>query len=279
MAVELNEFVQLLVPALKDHLSQGEHTLLALPDQVVQVRRVCSDDNADAYDVERVVVQDAAFAGYLLQLANSALYGYGKDECRRVLDAIRRLGVQRVGSLSLVYMSRQLHQSTGLEPRFVPLLQRNWLRSWEMVRGAGDHYWRRRGNSLPHHFKVDISDVITSAVLYFTGALGVITVAAGNKEIASQLGGVELEQMALRINHRIVVPLLQFWGLEKNYAQRLSQLEVEGSGLNDTDFLRLTVLTQANLRRDIPWITEEHLEHWRERFDQLNIPVSVPLSV
>lgn len=277
--VELNDFVQMLVPAIKAHLGPGENTLLALPDQVMQVRRICSDNNADAHDVERVVVQDPAFAGYLLQLANSTLYGYGKDQCRRVIDAIRRLGVQRVGSLSLVYMSRQLHQSGQIEPRFIPLLQRNWLRSWEMVRGASDHYWRRRGNMPAHHFRVDISDVITAAVLFFTGSLAVITVVASDEEMASNLQGNELEAMALQLNHRIMMPLLQFWGIDKTYAQQLATLDVPNTGLSEIDFLRLTVLTQANLRRDILWLSDTHLEQWRNRFEILNIPISMPSTV
>ncbi len=272
--MDLQTIVEPLIPALKKHLGDGVDTgspLLTLPEHVLEVRRVCTDANSTVRDVEALVMHDPAFAGYLLQLANSVLYGYGKDNCRRVGDAICRLGVERVGQLALVYVARQFHQSRQVPGKYVPLLQRNWLRSWELVRGASEQYWARRGNSLAHHFSVDISDVVTSAVLYFTGGLALITVAAIEHPWEQEMGPKTLEQIALKLNHRLLPAVFKYWGLDPQMATSLAALKAEKTSLCANDFLRLTILNSPSLEADVMTLTPEVKAQWLARLETLHM--------
>ena len=59
------------------------------------------DPDCEVHDVYRLLKTDPVLSGRLITLANSALFGSGRDETRNLEDAVVRLGMKQV--IDLVY--------------------------------------------------------------------------------------------------------------------------------------------------------------------------------
>ncbi|GAA5214174.1 HDOD domain-containing protein [Corallincola platygyrae] len=264
-----NNLIRALLPSLKRQLAPQGGSLLALPQNVLEVRRLCNDDDTSIAQVSQAVVQDPAFAGYLLQMANSAMYGFGWNECTRIEDAIKRLGLRRVSKTSLLYASRQLHQDQHVPASLKPLLQANWQRSWKLVKDASEAYWKRRGKLPEHHFPVAIADVLTASVLYFSGALAILTIAANERELLEQNSELPLERTALLYNRGMLRSVLSMWGMGADFAKGLADLPVE-QGMCRNDFLRLALLNQSEIAIQMGF-TMDQQEAWKARLTDLRM--------
>ncbi|RCU49201.1 MULTISPECIES: HDOD domain-containing protein [Corallincola] len=271
-----NNLIKALLPALKRQLGPEQGSLLALPQNVLEVRRLCNEDDSSIGQVSSAVVQDPAFAGYLLQMANSAMYGFGWNECTRIEDSIKRLGLQRVAKTSLLYASRQLHQDQHVPREMRPLLQTNWQRSWQLVKDASEAYWKRRGRLPEHHFPVAIADVLTASVLYFSGALAILSIAARESELLAEHTDLPLERTALLYNRGMLRSVLTLWGMGSDYAKGLADLPVEGTSLCRNDFIRLALLNQPEIAIQLGFNMDTQ-EEWRERLTELRMlqPIKV----
>jgi HD-like signal output (HDOD) protein len=243
---------------------------------VLEVRRLCNEEESTIAQVCNAVVQDPAFAGYLLQMANSAMYGFGWNECTRIEDSVKRLGLQRVAKTSLLYASRQLHQDQQVPREIRTLLQANWQRSWQLVKDASAAYWKRRGRLPEHHFPVAIADVLTASVLYFSGALAILSIAAREKELLAEHSELPLERTALMYNRGMLRSVLTLWGMGSDYAKSLIDLPAEGSSVTRNDFIRLALLNQTEVAIQLGFDSTVQ-ETWRERLLDLRMlqPVKV----
>ena len=216
---------------------EGESTLLSLPEHVVEVRKLCKADTSDVYDVEQIVAHDPAFCGYLLQLANSPLYGVGKQECQRLVDAVRRLGLHAVGETALVFAMRQLHQARGVSPVVINQMKLNWQKGWDLGRRATELYWQHRHQGSGEARRIDVSDVVTAGILTRVGHLAVYTAAAVLERKDRTFTTEQLATIAEELNPLVLPALLEHWRVGADYARYLLQPPPPAAALHHTDYL------------------------------------------
>lgn len=185
--------------------------LLSLPETLLRLHTICRSDVGDVYHIESEVTGDPGFTSYLLQLSNSALYGTGKLPCTSTVNAVRRIGIHAVGEMAMVYALRGLHRIRHASPPLLTLLEHNWQRSWNLAQNATRLYWQHEQRQ--RH--VDVSDILTSGILYFSGVLACYT---AYHELVQQYQDTltppdkQLEQQALALNTRFLPTLLAKWG-------------------------------------------------------------------
>lgn len=75
-------------------------TIPSLPAVVLKLRQILGDPEVDFGDLARVIEYDAGLTANILQLANSAFFGWSR-EISSVREAITRLGTQRVFQMVL----------------------------------------------------------------------------------------------------------------------------------------------------------------------------------
>ena len=72
-----------------------------LPEILFGLQKLMDDPDCEVEDVYRLIKTDPSCSGRLITLANSALFGSGRDETRNLEDAVGRLGMKQV--MDLVY--------------------------------------------------------------------------------------------------------------------------------------------------------------------------------
>jgi len=72
-----------------------------LPEILLGLQKLMDDPDCEVEDVYRLIKTDPVMSGRLITLANSALFGSGRDKTRNLENAIVRLGMKQV--LDLVY--------------------------------------------------------------------------------------------------------------------------------------------------------------------------------
>ncbi len=72
-----------------------------LPEILLGLQKLMNDPDCEVEDVYRLLKTDPVLSGRIITLANSALFGSGKDTTRNLEDAVVRLGMQQV--MDLVY--------------------------------------------------------------------------------------------------------------------------------------------------------------------------------
>jgi HD-like signal output (HDOD) protein len=82
-------------------LIEGRPDLPPLPEVLLGLQKLMSDPDCEVEDVYRLLKTDPVLSGRIITLANSALFGSGKDTTRNLEDAVVRLGMQQV--MDLVY--------------------------------------------------------------------------------------------------------------------------------------------------------------------------------
>ncbi len=70
-----------------------------LPEILFGLQKLMEDPDCEVEDVYRLIKTDPVLSGRLITLANSALFGTGKEETRNLEDAVVRLGMQQVMDL------------------------------------------------------------------------------------------------------------------------------------------------------------------------------------
>ena len=77
-------------------LIQSNPNLPPLPEILFGLQKIIDDPDCEVEDVYRLIKTDPVLSGGLITLANSALFGTGRDETRDLKDAVVRLGMKQV---------------------------------------------------------------------------------------------------------------------------------------------------------------------------------------
>jgi HD-like signal output (HDOD) protein len=83
------------------NLVRTNANLPPLPEILLGLQKLIDDPDCEVEDVYRLLKTDAVLSGRLITLANSALFGSGREETRNLEDAVVRLGMKQV--MDLVY--------------------------------------------------------------------------------------------------------------------------------------------------------------------------------
>ncbi len=82
-------------------LVRTKPNLPPLPKILLGLQKLMDDSDCDVEDVYRLIKTDPVLSGRLITLANSALFGSGRDETQNLEDAVVRLGMKQ--SMDLLY--------------------------------------------------------------------------------------------------------------------------------------------------------------------------------
>jgi len=93
-------------------LENGTLVLPTLPEVALRVRDVADDEEANASDLAKIIITDAALSTRLLKVANSPLYR-GRIEIDSVQMAVARLGQKIIRSLVTSLVMEQMFQATS----------------------------------------------------------------------------------------------------------------------------------------------------------------------
>jgi len=235
---------QYVVELTKKMLSeQSDSSLLSLPQSLLSLRHLCLDPNTNIDDIEQSIAQDAAFSAYIIQLANSSLYGLGKIPCENLSCAIRRLGIYSVSQFALSFALKKRHDLDNVSVKLTALLKDNWLSSWSLVQGATEIYWRHRQSGANNAKRVDVSDVLILGVLVNTGRLAVITACCNIVEKMDD--ELDIGHVADKLNLQLLPILFQLWGLPQGQAKLYSQPLQSGHDIHAIDYLLAEALLNA----------------------------------
>lgn len=83
---------------MKERIMADVRRLRPLPANVTRLLRTLDDGEAPAHSISDLISLDQVMSAQLLQMANSALLGYGPS-CSSISEAVMRLGFKRVKTL------------------------------------------------------------------------------------------------------------------------------------------------------------------------------------
>lgn len=227
---------------LLTHLNSNLHgaeevPLLSLPENLLNLRKSCAALSSDVFSIEEEVVKDTGFSAYLLKVANSALYGSGREECSNVAGAIRRIGIHAVGQMAMVYALRGLHQVKEAPEAILKLISENWKLSSQLMQRATSLYWQQRQTGREDVRRIDVSDIMTNAILFYAGRLACYSQAALLFRDGRSIDQDSIEQVASSMQLAVLHQLLRFWGYEDSTVNAMTNGLECNSPLHFSDFV------------------------------------------
>lgn len=133
------------VKALAAELSKGQVDLPSVPEVVVKLQRVLSDENASNDTVVLVVSSEPMLAAKLMTMANSAALNPSERKIADLRTAVARVGFNIVRSAALSFAVEQLRKSAEFQ-HLMPQLDALWKNSVQIA--ALSHVIARRFTSL-----------------------------------------------------------------------------------------------------------------------------------
>lgn len=227
-----------LLSHLNHHLTQAQDVpLLSLPENLLKLRKASNTLSSDIFTIEEEVVKDTGFSAYLLKVANSALYGMGRSECSNVASAIRRIGLHAVGQMAMVYALRGLHQIKEAPPLILKLMNENWQLSALLMQQSTSLYWQQRQLGREDVRRLDISDIMTNAILYYAGSLACYSQAALLYRDGHQFDEETIQQVASSMQLAVLNQLLASWGYETETVTAMTLGVKDDAPLHFSDFV------------------------------------------
>ncbi len=147
-------------PFLKSTVSGIDH-LPSLPDIYIKIQQILDDPGSSVEDLAAVVEKDIAMSSKLLQLVNSAFFGYFND-VKSPAKAVHLLGIETVKSLVLALKVFSGFENEETDPDFLTYL---WNHSFETA-----IFSRAIMNSVSED-KTDVENAFVSGLLHDIGKL------------------------------------------------------------------------------------------------------------
>jgi len=92
---------------MKDFIVKSIKSLPPLSQTLIDVNRVCSNEDASVADLVNILKNDPMIVANILKLANSPLYNYGKD-IKNISQAVSRFGINMIRSIVISHSIRKL---------------------------------------------------------------------------------------------------------------------------------------------------------------------------
>lgn len=227
---------------LSDDIKDG---LLAIPENLIALRRLCHRPDTDIYDVELAVAKEPSFAAHILKLANSVLYGVGKPPCKNLVTVIQRIGMHSVSQYAFTYAIKHVHEQKFASADIASLIHSNWLFAWDGSQDAIQLYTKHRLTGCPSVKKVDISDILMLGILQHTGRLAVFSDFNLQHQSGFSYSKEEMSVRANQLNAQLLPLLFKHWGLPASYAQLFTHIPDSKQRLHAIDYLFAAALLKA----------------------------------
>ncbi|MEO8308272.1 MAG: HDOD domain-containing protein [Pseudomonadota bacterium] len=240
-------FVQLIAK----ELSSGRIDMPSFPDVAVRVRQVLSDEFVSSAQVVRVVSSEAALAGKLLMIANSAAINPGGARITDIKTAVTRIGLNMVRSATLAFAMEQVRSSGDLKALRGPMTEL-WERS--VLVAAMCYVVAKRCTT------VNADTAMLAGLMHCMGRLYILTRAAKFPVLfADKSTYLHIER---EWHSAIAKAILENWDMSDDIVGAISNFEdIDREHEGDADLT--DVLTVANLLascRDAPQVLELNMQ-------------------
>ncbi|MFB9216963.1 HDOD domain-containing protein [Vibrio sinaloensis] len=148
-----SEFSQLIEHAI----SSKKITLPPIPEVVLKIQRLCTQDTTTVADVADSLLEDPGLAAIVIRVANSVIFNRRNITCTDLVTAVSRLGILRVRDIVTAQAIEQLKHSVDLSTSCNKILVQSAANSRELAatmvlvaRG-----FKESGSSLYAHLESD----------------------------------------------------------------------------------------------------------------------------
>lgn len=105
-----SEFAQLV----EQSLSTGKIALPPIPDVVLKIQQLCTQESTGIVDVADCLLEDPGLAAIVIRVANSVIFNRRNITCTDLTTAVSRLGILRVRDIVTAQAIEQLKHSVNL---------------------------------------------------------------------------------------------------------------------------------------------------------------------
>ena len=239
------------VQSLAKELSSGRIDMPSFPDVAARVRQVLADEFVSSAQVVRVVSSEAALAGKLLMIANSAAINPGGARITEIKTAVTRIGLNMVRSATLAFAMEQVRRSGDLKALRVPMTEL-WERS--VLVAAMCYVVAKRCTT------INADTAMLAGLMHCMGRLYILTRAVKFPELFAEKA--TYHHIERDWHSAIAKAILENWDMSEDIVAAIAgfeELDRENEGAPDlTD-----VLTVAHLLascRDVPQLLELNMQ-------------------
>jgi HD-like signal output (HDOD) protein len=227
------------VKALAGELSQGQVDLPSVPDIVIKLQKILSDENVTNEVVVRVVGSEPMLAGMLMNMANSAALNSSGRKIADLRQAVARVGFNIVRSAALAFAVEQLRRS----PEFTHLegpLDILWKSSVQIA--ALSHVIARRFSSL------NGDTALLAGLMHNVGRIYILTRASKHPTLTAD--PLTFNSIVRDWHTNVSKALLENWRVAEEIVEAVAShedMDREQRGpVTLTDVLSLAVLVEKN---------------------------------
>lgn len=105
-----SEFAKLV----ETSISSGRITLPPIPDVVLKIQKMTSQESTTISDVANCLADDPSLAAVVIRIANSVIFNRRNITCNDLITAVSRLGILRVRDIVTAQAIEQLKHTTNL---------------------------------------------------------------------------------------------------------------------------------------------------------------------
>ncbi|GEM75567.1 HDOD domain-containing protein [Vibrio sagamiensis] len=148
-----SEFAKLV----KQSISLGKIALPPIPDAVLKIQQLCSEESTTVLDVANTLLEDPGLAANVIRVANSVIFNRRNITCNDLIIAVSRLGIFRVRDIVTAQAIEQLKHSVALSKECNDILTKSATMSREL--GAAmvlvTQQFRKHEDNLYGHLEQD----------------------------------------------------------------------------------------------------------------------------
>ncbi len=227
------------VKALASELSQGQVELPSVPDIVIKLQKILSDENVTNEVVVRVLGSEPMLAGKLMNMANSAALNSSGRKIADLRQAVARVGFNIVRSAALAFAVEQLRRSPEFKDLEGPL-DTLWKSSVQIA--ALSHVIARRFSSL------NGDTALLAGLMHNVGRIYILTRASKHPSLAAD--PLTFNSIVRDWHTNVSKALLENWRVAEEIVEAVAShedMDREQRGpVTLTDVLSLAILVEKN---------------------------------
>jgi HD-like signal output (HDOD) protein len=117
---------------VKQSISTGKISLPPIPDVVLKIQQLCTEENTAISDIANCLIEDPGLAAVVLRVANSVIFNRRNITCNDLTTAVSRLGILRVRDIVTAQAIEQLKHSVNLTSECNSILRKSAAVSREL---------------------------------------------------------------------------------------------------------------------------------------------------
>jgi HD-like signal output (HDOD) protein len=227
------------VKALAAELSQGQVELPSVPDIVIKLQKILSDENVTNEVVVRVVGSEPMLAGKLMNMANSAALNSTGRQIADLRMAVARVGFNIVRSAALAFAVEQLRRSAEFKHLEGPL-DVLWKSSVQIA--ALSHVIARRFSSL------NGDTALLAGLMHNVGRIYILTRASKHPTLVAD--PLTYNSIVRDWHANVAKALLENWRVADEVVEAVAGYEDmdrdQRGPVTLTDVLSLAILVERN---------------------------------